>query len=100
MDTRSKIIKPLISEQSMIDAQNGKYTFAVGITMGKNEVRKVITEQFSVEVVGVKTSNRKGKKRRFGLRRTEVASTPWKKAVVKLKAGQKINLFDLGGEHK
>ncbi len=91
------IISPLISEKSMNDAGLGKFTFKVSKKADKRQIKKDIEEKFKVDVVSVATSIVKGKKRRFGAKRTEVAMPTWKKAIVKLKAGQKIGVFDTAG---
>ena len=91
------IIAPLISEKSMNDAGFGKFTFKVSKKADKKQIKKEIEDKFKVDVLSVATSIVKGKKRRFGAKRTEVTLSSWKKAIVKLKAGQKIAVFDAGG---
>jgi large subunit ribosomal protein L23 len=90
------IISPVITEKSMIDAGNGKFTFAVGRFVNKDEIKKAIEKKFSVHVVGISTSVIKGKSIRSGARRTEKKLTPSKKAIVTLKKGEKIGMFELG----
>lgn len=87
-------LSPVISEKSMSDAGRGKFTFRVAKNVDKKSITRIITEKFKVEVVSISTSIVKGKKRRFGNRRTEVALPIWKKVVVKLKKGQKIPMFE------
>ncbi len=89
-------ITPIISEKSMKDANNGKFTFRVSRFSDKNDIKKKVEKKFDVNVVDVATVIVKGKRMRVGVRRTEVRKSPWKKAIVKLKAGQKIGLFELG----
>src|SRR3989344_7596380 len=91
------IIAPLISEKSMNDAGFGKFTFKVSQKADKKQIRKEVEDKFKVDVVSIATAAVKGKKRRFGAKRTEVVSSSWKKAIVKLKTGQKIDVFDAGG---
>jgi len=98
MDANNVIIKPIVSEKSMKNASDGKFTFHVAIKADKRMIRKAIEDKFKVNVVQISTSIVKGKKVRAGTRRIEVAKTPWKKAVVTLTKGQKIGLFDVGSK--
>lgn len=91
------IIAPLISEKSINDAGFGKFTFKVSKKADKKQIKKEVEDKFKVNVLSIATSIVKGKKRRFGARRTEVTLSSWKKAIVRLKAGQKIDAFDTGG---
>ena len=90
------MLEPVISEKSIMDAQNGKFTFKTGRFMNKNAIAQAVHDQFNVDVVAVATTIVKGRTRRSGMRRTERTLTPWKKATVKLKAGQKISVFEIG----
>ena len=55
------IIKPVISEKSMDDAHNKKYTFKVAVDANKNQVKLAVEEIFGVEVAKVNSMNVKGK---------------------------------------
>lgn len=92
------IIRPIITERSMALAGAGKYTFIVSRAADKAKIKREIEKMFSVNVLGVSTTIVKGKTKRVGIRRAEVVSTPIKKAVVTVKSGQKIDLFEIGGE--
>lgn len=96
----SYIISPLITEKSMIDAGNGKFSFRVSKSANKNDIKKEIEKRFSVNVVGISTNILKGKTVRTGNRRTEKKISDVKKAIVTLKKGEKIGLFELGGDEK
>jgi large subunit ribosomal protein L23 len=92
IDLYNVIKRPLITEQGMhmVETQNA-YPFAVDPRANKIQIGRAIEKLFKVDVVGVRTAHRKGKKRRKGRR---VGRTPnWKKAYVKLKEGQTIELF-------
>lgn len=93
----SVIIKPIITEKSMNRVKKGKFTFMVAKNAGKPAIKKEVEEKFKVEVVSVATNITKGRKKRFGTRRIETSLPAFKKAVVKLKEGQKIDLFEIGG---
>ncbi len=96
----SLIISPLITEKSMQDAEASKFTFKVLKAADKTQIKKEIEKRFSVSVIHVSTSILKGKKVRVGARRTEKKVSDWKKAIVTLKKGEKIGMFELGGEEK
>ena len=91
------IIKPIISEASMVGAANEegarKYTFRVAWGSNKPEIAKAVEELFKVDVAKVNTMNMKGKKRRYG--RFEGYTPKWKKAIVTLTEDSKsIEFFD------
>ena len=81
------IIKPVISEKSMEDAQAKKYTFKVAVDANKTEVKHAVEEIFGVEVKKVNIMNVKGKVKRMG--RTVGRTPDSKKAIVTLKEGSK-----------
>ncbi len=89
------IIKPIISEKSMVLAQNGIYTFEVAREANKDQVATAVTTAFNVHVIDVATSVIKGKERRFGAKRTPKKMSDSKKAMVTVKKGEKIDLFDI-----
>lgn len=96
MDLNNVIIRPIITEKSMLDVSKGRFTFEVNKAANKNTVKRAVEQEFKVNVVSVTTSIVKGKTGRFGVRRIEKVKSPWKKATVELKNGQKIDLFDTG----
>jgi len=87
------IRRPIITEQSMDQVAERKYTFEVAKGANKIEIKKAIEEIFKVEVEKVTTINYIGKPKRQGVFVGKRAD--WKKAVVKLKEGSKtIELFE------
>ena len=76
------ILKPVISEQSMEDAQAKKYTFKVAVDANKTEVKNAIEEIFDVEVAKVNIMNVVGKQKRMG--RDVGMTAASKKAIVTL----------------
>ena len=87
------IIKPVISERSMDDAQNRKYTFKVARDANKTEVRHALEEIFDIEIANVNIMNVKGKKKRQG--RNVGMTSASKKAIVTLKPNSKpIEFFE------
>jgi large subunit ribosomal protein L23 len=89
--------KPIITERSLADAQIGRFTFAVEKTANKPQIAAVVASQFNVHVLSVKTAIVKGKTKKAGKRRLITKASDWKKAIVVLKAGEKIDLFEVGG---
>lgn len=98
MDTLKILLGPVISEKSMEEASNGRYTFKVFSASNKNDIRKAIEEKFKVNVLKISTVTIKGRSSRSGVRRVETIKQPFKKAMVTLKEGQKIALFDSGSQ--
>ena len=88
------IISPVISEKSIAEGKLGKFSFRVVKTANKNAIRKAIEDRFSVNVTGISTNIVKGKTQRVGARRSEAGISDYKKAIVMLKKGQKINVFE------
>ncbi|MHB8572473.1 MAG: 50S ribosomal protein L23 [Candidatus Dormibacteria bacterium] len=88
------VIRPMISEKSYAQMQQNKYVFRVRRDANKIEIKAAIEEAFKVEVLSVNTLSVKGKLRT--LRRGIAGRTSnWKKAIVTVKAGQKIDrLFE------
>lgn len=98
MKKNSVIIKPIISEKSTKEAAKNKFTFCVIKEADKKMIKRAIEDQFKVTVLDVATSVVKGKRKRVGTRRVEVNVSSWKKATVRLAAGEKIDWFDVGGK--
>ncbi|MDD3925348.1 MAG: 50S ribosomal protein L23 [bacterium] len=89
---RDIIIRPIVSEKSMREAEIGKYIFEVDKTANKIEIKQAVEEIFKVKVKRVNTMTIPGKMKRV---RFQAGKTPdWKKAVVTLVEGQKIELFE------
>jgi large subunit ribosomal protein L23 len=90
------IIHPVISEKSMDEAQRGKYTFAVHDDANKLQIAAAVAELFKVEVVNVNVMTTKSKvlRGRFTRNRVGGRSTPWRKAIVTIAPGQKIEFFE------
>lgn len=86
------IKRPLISEKSTALAElGGKYSFQVTLDSNKNEIRDAVQKLFNVKVREVRTLIVHGKVKRVG--RFETKRPNWKKAVVTLAAGQKIEFY-------
>jgi large subunit ribosomal protein L23 len=84
--------KPLITEKNSALQALGKYTFEVADGANKNQVKEAVEKAFKVSVTAVNVITVKGKTKRAG--RRQMTTAPWKKAIVTLKAGDKIQLFE------
>ena len=93
MKAEDIIIKPIITEKSMEQVADRKYTFEVAKSANKIEIKKAVEEIFKVEVEKVYTITMKRKTKRVGYHVGKTAE--WKKAIVKLTADSKtIEFFD------
>lgn len=92
MDYNDVIIKPVLSEKSTTLAKEGKYVFRVSKNANKKIVKRAIKEIFNVEPVRVNIMNVRGRRKRVRYNYGYTAS--WKKAIVTLKQGDKIELFE------
>jgi len=84
--------RPLITEKSTALQAMNKYAFEVAEGANKPMVRQAVEKAFKVTVTGVNVVTMRGKTRRMG--RREITTNPWKKAVVTLKAGDKIEFCE------
>jgi large subunit ribosomal protein L23 len=92
MDAREVVIRPVVSERSYEMIEHNRYTFEVDKRARKPEIASAIEEIFKVTVTRVNTMNVPGKARRV---RFAKGMTPaWKKAIVTLKEGDKIEFFE------
>ncbi len=85
--------RPIITEKSMKLVEEGKYTFEISQDANKIEVKNAVIELFKVDVVKVNLINGKAKKKRVG--RHEGLTARVKKAIVTIKAGQSIDIFEI-----
>ncbi|MDD2569372.1 MAG: 50S ribosomal protein L23 [Clostridia bacterium] len=85
------LIKPTVSEKSVMLMEDNKYSFIVAKDANKIEIKHAVEEAFKVEVVNVTTRVLKGKVKRMG---RYVGKRPdTKRAIVTLKEGNKIQVF-------
>jgi large subunit ribosomal protein L23 len=92
MDARTVIISPVVSEKSYALIGEGKYTFRVDDRAHKTQIAHAIEEIFEVKVAAVRTAKVRPKPKRRGL--SQGRTRGWKKAVVQLAAGERIELFE------
>ena len=92
MDPRQVIVRPVVSEKSYALMADGKYTFRVHDRAHKTQIAQAVEEIFEVHVRSVKTAKVRPKPKRRGLH--SGTSRGWKKAVVQLAPGERIELFE------
>ncbi len=93
MDRMYRVIqKPVITEKATDDtAGRNAYHFRVPVTANKVEIRQAVEKLFEVDVLSVNTARVRGKVRRRGY--TAGATPTWKRAMVKLREGQTIEIL-------
>ena len=92
MNARQVIIEPVVSEKSYALMGDGKYTFRVDDRAHKTQIRHAVEEVFGVTVLDVHTIKVRSKPKRRGLHSGRTRS--WKKAIVQLAPGDRIELFE------
>jgi large subunit ribosomal protein L23 len=89
--------KPVISEKSLGLTRLNTYTFEVDVAANKYQISEAVREIFKVEPISIRTITTKAKIKRSGRRRLKIKTSPVKKAMVTLKKGQSIPLFETTG---
>jgi len=92
MEARDILIRPIVTEKSTALMEQGKYTFRVPLAATKIQIRQAVEQIFKVKVQAVNTMRYEGKLKRMG--RTQGRRSDWKKAIVTLKPGEAIELFE------
>ncbi|MDA0691286.1 MAG: 50S ribosomal protein L23 [Nitrospinae bacterium] len=93
MDKYRVLVKPMITEKSTLLQEDGNWlVFRVNPDANKIQIKNAVEKIFSVTVLQVNTVNVRGKSRRFG--KTVGVSKNWKKAMLRLKDGDKIEMFE------
>jgi large subunit ribosomal protein L23 len=94
-DSRSVLVKPLMTEKSMQRKEElNAVTFQVPLDANKVEIRQAVEKVFNVKVATVRTASHEGKWKRMG--KYEGRRPNWKKAIVTLAPGHKIELVEGG----
>lgn len=92
MDPRDIIKKPIVTEKSTRLMEMNKYCFVVDRRANKIQIKEAIEEIFKVKVLDVNTMQMLGKMKRMG--RHEGRRPSWKKAIVTLEPGNRIEFFE------
>lgn len=89
------IKRPVITEKSLARASRGWYTFAVDIDASKPEIIHAVNGVYAVNVTRIRTQTMHRKSRRVGKKMKPLQKSDWKKALVHLKQGQTIPVFEV-----
>ena len=92
MEATKVLRSPVISEKSYALIAQNKYTFRVHPDAHKTQIRAAVEAVFNVRVVDVRTMKMKSKPKRRGF--TTGRTRAWKKAIVELAPGDRIELFE------
>ncbi len=92
MQLYNVLVRPLITEKNTILQALNKYAFEIAKEANKPQVKQAVEKTFKVKVTTVNVSTVPGKTKRVGRRLVQTRS--WKKAIVTLKAGDKIEIFE------
>jgi len=84
--------RPLVTEKNARLQMEGKYAFQVAKAATKPQIKQAVEVSFKVKVTAVNVMKVPGKERRMG--RRQVRTPSWKKAIVTLQAGDKIEFFE------
>ena len=92
MELHKIIRRPLVTEKTTLLREGNQYLFEVDPRANKIEIEKAVEKLFKVKVLDVRTLNVLGKKKRVG--RLQGKKSHWKKAIVTVAPGSKIEIFD------
>ncbi len=97
----SLLKKPIITEKSLHQAASeNKYTIEVERRATKNQIKAAVEETYGVTVESVQTITGHRVRKTTGRKRMKTVVAPRKKAIIRLKAGQKIDVFEFGGQEE
>ena len=91
MEHSQVLIRPVVSEKSYVLSAANRYTFRVHPDAHKTQIRQAVEALFDVHVVDVRTASVKSKPKRRGT--TQGQTRAWKKAIVQVRAGDSIPIF-------
>jgi large subunit ribosomal protein L23 len=92
LDPREVLISPVVSEKSYSLIEDNKYSFRVHPKAHKTQIRQAVEQLFDVKVEGVNIVKVQAKPKRRGFHRGKKPG--WKKAIVQLRAGDSIEIFE------
>lgn len=96
MKPKDILKRPIVTEKASQGAPLGRYVFEVDPKANKAEIAKAVEETFGAKVKKVRTTMVRGKSKRSGRWRKPTKQTDWKKAIVELVEGEKIDLLESG----
>lgn len=86
------ILEPILTEETWGKMEDRKYSFRVALGTNKIQIRKAVEELFGVKVEKVWTANMKGKPRRERLNQLHGRTSRWRKAIVRIAPGDRIDI--------
>ncbi len=86
-------LKPLRTEKTMRETSKNKYAFRVDAAASKTDIKLIAQELFGIKVVGMQTVKMRGKKYKTGKKGLYKKNSDWKKAIIEIAAGQKIDVY-------
>lgn len=87
------LVAPILTEDTWQQMEDRKYAFRVALGANKIQIKKAVEELFNVHVEKVWTANRKGKPRRERLSQLHGRTSRWRKAIVRLAPGDRIDIM-------
>jgi len=87
------LVAPILTEDTWQGMEDRKYAFRVALGANKVQIRKAVEQLFNVKVEKVWTANRKGKPRRERLNQLHGRTPRWRKAIVRLAPGDRIEMM-------
>lgn len=98
MDLGEIILRPIITEKATAQAAQGKYYFQVKALATKGQIKKAVARTLKVRVVSVNIINMPGKSRQQLRSRKKGNKVTWKKAIVQLGKGEKVDFLEAPAE--
>lgn len=95
----TKLNAPYVTEKTLTQARRGYYTFTVDGRLSKPAIRQLISGLYHVHITDVRTVTTHGKTRRVGKKLVKTTARSWKKAMVRLSAGETIDAFEAPKEN-
>ena len=92
------ITKPIVTEKTTRLNEKNRYVFKVDIKATKYLISKLLEDLYKVDVIDIKTIIMKGKVKRIGKTRNFTRLQNWKKAIITVKEGQKIESITKGAQ--
>jgi len=92
---KNVLVRPLITEKTLIYAAKGWYTFLVALLARKEDAARDISAFYKVTVIDIRSSHMHGKMRRVGKKMKYIKKPDTKKVMVRLAKGQKIDAFEV-----
>ena len=92
LDLREVLLAPVVTEKAYVGVERSKYAFRVHPDAHKTQIRQAVEELFDVKVERVNISMVQAKPKRRGLHRGKKPG--WKKAIVQLRPGDSIEIFE------